>query len=58
MIAPYSPPVSIGTSLEPDWNLIGTSPRDKRETSESKQEVIDLRTKISTTNNVAPRHTT
>ena len=25
-LATYLPPVSIGTSLEPDWNLIGISP--------------------------------
>ena len=25
-LATYLPPVSIGTSLEPDWKLIGTSP--------------------------------
>ena len=25
------PPIVIGTSLEPDWKLIGTSPWDKRE---------------------------
>ena len=27
------PLISIGTSLEPDWNLIGTSPRDKHRIS-------------------------
>ena len=26
LFAPCMPPISIGTSLEPDWNLIGTSP--------------------------------
>ena len=25
LFATYFPPISIGTSLEPDWNLIGTS---------------------------------
>ena len=28
------PPNLIGTSLEPHWNLIGTSPSDHRETTE------------------------
>ena len=28
--ATYLPPISIGTSLEPHWNLIGTSPNDER----------------------------
>ena len=30
LYAPYLPPDSIGTSSEPDRNLIGTSPNDKR----------------------------
>ena len=34
LYAPYLPPVSIGTSLEPHWNFIGTSPRDDREMTE------------------------
>ena len=29
--APYMPLTSIGTSLESDWNLIGTSSKDHRE---------------------------
>ena len=39
-IAPYVPPISIGTSSEPDWNLIGTSPKDKRDIS--KESIRDI----------------
>ena len=28
LFAPHLPPISIGTSLEPDWKLIGTSLKD------------------------------
>jgi hypothetical protein len=32
------PPISIGTSLEPDWNLIGTSSELRRMITEGKAE--------------------